>query len=186
MENKVFNAKNKGKLDSPKRREMLPPEETLLRFGLKEGDVVADVGCGTGYFSFPAYEITKSKVYAIDLSQEMLDYLSSKKTNELIDTVLSDGDNFKIDDGSASFTLLSTVLHEINETETFIDELARITSDNGTLGIIEWKYADTKMGPKLSHRLSIKQIEEMCDNHFTMTETFEINGAFTGIILKKK
>jgi len=186
MENKVFSAKNKEKLDSPKRREMLPPTATLLRFGLVEGDILADVGCGTGYFSFPAYEITKSNVYAIDLSQEMLDYLNSKKTNELIDTVLSVGDDFKIKDGAASFVLMSTVLHEIDQTESFIDEVARITANGGTLGIIEWKYADSEMGPKLSHRLSTKQIETICKKRFTITETFEINDQFIGIILKKK
>ncbi len=186
MDNKVFSAKNKAKLDSPKRRKMLPPKETLLKLGLVEGDVLADVGCGTGYFSFPAYEITKSKVYAIDLSQEMLDHLDSKKKNELIDTVLSVGDDFKIPDSSASFVLLSTVLHEIDQTESFIDEVARITSEGGTLGIIEWKYADTEMGPKLSHRLSIGQIENMCSKHFKITKTFGINDVFAGIILKKK
>jgi ubiquinone/menaquinone biosynthesis C-methylase UbiE len=42
--------------------------------GLDESDVVADIGCGVGYFSIPAVEIIKNsnKVYALDTSGEML------------------------------------------------------------------------------------------------------------------
>ena len=52
-----FDAKNKHKLDNEKRRELLPPDETLIKLGLHEGDIMADIGCGIGYFTIPASKI---------------------------------------------------------------------------------------------------------------------------------
>lgn len=49
-----FNVAQRHKLDNPRRREILPPEETLSSFGLPPGAIMADIGCGIGYFTFPA------------------------------------------------------------------------------------------------------------------------------------
>ena len=69
-----FDAKSKHKLDNHQRRELLPPERTLLLMGLREGDVMADIGCGIGYFTVPAADIVgnSGKVYGLDVSEEML------------------------------------------------------------------------------------------------------------------
>ena len=58
MDNKVFNPANKSKLDSPERYKILPPFKTLKIMCLKEDDIMIDIGCGTGYFTLPASEIT--------------------------------------------------------------------------------------------------------------------------------
>jgi len=44
-----FDIHQKKKLDSAERKKLLPPEETLKRFNFSIGDVIADIGCGTGY-----------------------------------------------------------------------------------------------------------------------------------------
>jgi hypothetical protein len=49
-----FDFKKKKHLDSKQRQKLLPPYELLAKFGLNNGKVVADIGAGTGYFSFPA------------------------------------------------------------------------------------------------------------------------------------
>ena len=69
-----FSAKDKSKLDNPERRKILPPPITLEKLYLQKGDIVADVGCGIGYFNIPAAVIVgeMGKVYAIDISEEML------------------------------------------------------------------------------------------------------------------
>lgn len=43
-----FDVKNKHKLDIEKRRELLPPEQTLISLHLQEEDIMADIGCGIG------------------------------------------------------------------------------------------------------------------------------------------
>jgi hypothetical protein len=49
-----FDVNNKNKLDNPKRREMLPIEKIFKIIGLRQGEHIADVGCGIGFFSIPA------------------------------------------------------------------------------------------------------------------------------------
>ena len=75
-----FDAKNKHKLDNETRRKMLPPEQTLLSLGLKEGDIMADIGCGIGYFAVPASKIVgkSGKVFAMDILPEMLEEVHVK------------------------------------------------------------------------------------------------------------
>ncbi len=70
-----FKVINKSKLDSPKRREVLPAKEILKTVGIKEADVVADIGCGIGFFTFPLSEAVGEEgiVYALDIEKEMLD-----------------------------------------------------------------------------------------------------------------
>ena len=61
-------------LDDPKRDAYQKPHEVLMALGLKEGDVVADIGAGTGYFSFHLAEHVgdKGRVYAVDISPDMI------------------------------------------------------------------------------------------------------------------
>lgn len=75
-----FNPENKGKLDNPERRKLLPPEEVLLELGLKKGQNMADIGCGIGYFTIPAGEIVgrEAKVYGVDILEEMLRELDQR------------------------------------------------------------------------------------------------------------
>ena len=75
-----FDIKNKQSLDNEKRREILPPYKTLIGLELKEGDTVADIGCGIGYFTFPAAEIVgeSGMIFAMDISAKMLEEVDQK------------------------------------------------------------------------------------------------------------
>ncbi len=51
--------------------------ELIDLFQLKDSDILVDFGCGTGIFAIEAAKIC-SKVYAVDVSKNMLDYASDK------------------------------------------------------------------------------------------------------------
>jgi precorrin-6B methylase 2 len=67
-----FDVSQKVKLDNPARRAILPPDETLGKLGLNAGEVMADIGCGIGYFTFPAAKMIGpgGRVYALDVAPE--------------------------------------------------------------------------------------------------------------------
>jgi len=75
-----FPLEMKKKLDSPERKKLFNSEKALSSLGIKAGMTVADIGCGTGFFSIPLASLVgkKGKVFAADISKEMLSDLRVK------------------------------------------------------------------------------------------------------------
>ena len=76
-DNHVFDPKHIDVLESEDRKDRQNPEEIIQLLNLKPTDVVADLGCGSGYFAIPLSRKVK-KVYGIDIQTEMLEYLEKK------------------------------------------------------------------------------------------------------------
>jgi len=149
-----FDVNNKSRLDTEERRRLLAPYETLAKLGYKKGDTMADIGCGTGIFTIPAAEICgeDTKIYAIDVSEEMLATVE-KRAREAgyhnIQTVKSDEYDFKLHDEAVNFVLICAVLHEIEDRIRFLRETARVCQAGGKIAIIEFNETNTGFGPPL-------------------------------------
>lgn len=189
-----FDVNNKNKLNNPKRKEMLPVNETLSVIGLKTGDKFADIGCGIGYFSIPAAEVIGSKgtVYALDVKKEMIEELDKKiEENKLenIRTVITDEYDFKLEDNSVSYAFMCTVLHEIEDRIKFINETKRILVDGGKIAVVEWIKKENSWGPQFSHRVDSSDIKKELKNcGFEEIYYVELNEYFyivTGTLLNR-
>jgi ubiquinone/menaquinone biosynthesis C-methylase UbiE len=179
-----FDVNNKGKLDNPKRREMLPVNKILEVIGLQSGDNLADIGCGIGYISIPATNLVgdTGMVYALDVNTEMLDELDKRivenKTDH-IQTILSEEYNFNLDDNSVSQALICTVIHEVDDRIKFLNETKRILNSNGKIAVIEWIKKESDWGPPVSHRIdSGEVIEELQQCGFKELEYIQFNEYF--------
>lgn len=160
----AFDPAERDKLDSPERRAELPPEQTLVKAGIKPGDVVLDVGCGTGYFTFPASRMVgpKGQVCAVDISGVMLAELRSKAASQgLFNIELHQSAHGKLSVPAAPYTLviLSDVLHEVDDKKAFLAEIAAAVRPGTKLSIIEWAKKETPKGPPLKDRLSEDEMQ---------------------------
>lgn len=184
-----FDPKKSKKLDSPWRREQLPPLATLKKIGVNSGMDIADIGCGIGYFSFPSIELIgkKNKVYALDTEMAMLDYMKERIDEENISNiklVKTEEYDLKINDNSVDFALLVNVLHEIEDKERFLKEAKRVLRYGGKLAVIEWKKEKTDKGPPENHRISIEDIKDFLGNiNFKVIDDMEISSYYYGVIL---
>lgn len=73
-----------GALEDPKRDEYQKPHEVLSALKLRPGEVVADIGAGSGYFTFRlAHHVgAKGKVYAVDVSPDMIRHVNAFATRK--------------------------------------------------------------------------------------------------------
>ncbi len=125
------------------RRGSPPAEQTLTYLGLGPGQVVADVGCGPGFFTLPAAKIVAPNglVYAIDVEPRMLELVQARATAENLAHVevrSGNGDRIPLDDSTANLTLCALVLHDVEDRLGLVRELARVTRPNGRIAIVEW------------------------------------------------
>lgn len=185
-----FDAGNKSKLDSEWRRKSLPPELTLEKLGLDTEDILADIGCGIGYFTIPAAKILNpgNIIYALDTSAVMLEGLKERALESGVSniiTIQTEEYDLKLPDEVISFGLLVNVFHEIEEKQKFIQEIKRVLKPEGCLAIIEWKKESMEMGPPVSHRLSAEEIITILEReNFKPYSKMEINGTYTALVFK--
>ncbi|MDK2829273.1 class I SAM-dependent methyltransferase [Clostridium beijerinckii] len=186
-----FDPKNKHKLDNEKRRDMLPPEQTLINLNLHEGDIMADIGCGIGYFTIPAAKIVGDggKIYALDILPEMLkdvDIKIKENTISNVETILTEENNLKLDDNKVSIAFISNVLHEADQKEEFLNEIKRIISPKGRIAVVEWQKINSQYGPPIDHRLDksdlIKILEKL---NFSNISAIDIGENFYGLTAEK-
>ena len=107
-------------LEREGREEFQKPQQVMEAFELRPGMKVADVGCGSGYFTVKvASEIgPEGKVWAIDAWQDMLDYLERRlliEGLENVELVKVERDDPQIPDGSADLILMVDVYHYIKD-----------------------------------------------------------------------
>ncbi len=176
-----FDPKNKEKLNSKERREKLPPEIILQKAGLQSGDYMIDIGCGVGYFSIPAAEMVKAKgkVYALDTSEEMTEFLTAELNTsgiENVEVLKSTEYGFPLAGETGDMLLMSMVLHEVENKKRFLQEARRTLKPSGKILIIEWDKKETEQGPPLKHRLDTRETKSyLLQAGFNNPETIELH-----------
>lgn len=166
------------KLENPDRIQELNPVQTLIRIGLRDGLTVADIGAGSGVFTLPAARITSGTVHVLEISDEMLEYIAGKAQNEniaSIELVKVESDHLDLADHTIDIALMATVMHELPDRGSMLDEVKRTLKEAGRLAVIEFHKRDTPMGPPLGRRLDREALaDEVEQRGFTLVDSFEL------------
>jgi SAM-dependent methyltransferase len=105
-----------------------------LEVGLKDADLILDVGCGPGMVTRDIAHLTKGKVIAIDGSEDMIkvakDVLKVYKNVELR---VSDAENLPFDDNMFDIVTCNLLLMWANNPQKVVNEMARVTKPGGTV-----------------------------------------------------
>lgn len=174
-------------LEDEGRKEFLPAEKILEKIGAREGVKLADIGCGTGYFSIPASKLVGGgEVYAIDMQAEMLELLRKKAKNKKnIVIVKSTEDAIPLRDEVVDIAFMGDVLHELEGAGT-LREAYRILKRGGILAAVDWRKEEMEAGPPVEERLSLEAAKMKVENAgFTMLESFDVPPYHHGIMARK-
>ena len=173
------------KLENKKRVDELSPKNTLKEIGLKKSHHFADIGAGTGIFTFAANEITDGNIYSVDTSDDARSILTKRKQELNAKNINIIDDISKIEDKVCDFALICTVLHEVDDINKMLKQIKRILKSDGTLAIIEFHKNKTPIGPPENHRLSKAEIQAFLkENDFKYEKTKNLGENFYLITAK--
>ena len=167
-------------LDSDERLSWNNPAEIVAAVGIARGARVAEIGCGTGWFTFEIEAAIRPRgmVYALDKLPAMLQILETKRRNYERVLTLPCGENeFELDSGEVDVVFHANVLHETQEPEKHLREAYRVLKNGGRMIVIEWNWADeeSQPGPPNTIRLEPQTTRELLENAgFEVTETADV------------
>ncbi|MCR4408281.1 MAG: methyltransferase domain-containing protein [Anaerolineae bacterium] len=156
-----FNPQHHHTLVSPQRQARWDPPRFLARLGLQQGQTVLDLGCGPGFWTIPLAELVgpTGKVWALDVSQEMLDALAARNPPPQVHPLCAKLPTIDLPDDEVDLAWGAFVYHEVEPPQRLAVELRRVTKPDGRVIILEWR-PDAKHddGPPRAHRLSPRQL----------------------------
>lgn len=140
--------------------------QALKNMDLKPGEVIADIGAGSGYYSFRMAErVSKGKVLAVDLQPEMLDIMRQKiKRNKVKNVELIQGQeaNPNLAPQSVDMVLMVDVYHELSYPKEMMEQIVAALKPGGRFILLEYRMEDPKVPIKRLHKMSLKQaVKEM-------------------------
>jgi len=156
-------------LDDPARDEYQMPEEVVRALALRQGETVADIGSGTGYFSLRlARAVGESgRVYAVDVSPDMVRHLNRRLRDAGITnvvTVLAEPDDPLLADRSVDRFVVVNTWHHIENQPDYLAKMKRMLRPGGQVVHIDFQKRETPVGPSLEHKIArddlVAQMEE--------------------------
>jgi precorrin-6B methylase 2 len=153
-----------GWLERPEREQEEAPTIAIRALGLKPGQVVADIGAGSGYYTVRmAREVGPTgKVIATDIQPGMLDILRRRIRNEgvsNVELVLGTADDPKLPDRSIDLALMVDVYHELSAPQTFVRRLRTALKPDGRLVLLEFRKEDSRIPIRPEHKMSIAEVK---------------------------
>jgi cyclopropane fatty-acyl-phospholipid synthase-like methyltransferase len=157
-----------GSLDDPQRDAYQKPQEVLAALNLKPGEVIADIGAGSGYFTFrlARHVSERGKVYAVDVSPDMILHINRairdlKATNVI--SILADPDDPLLPERSVNRFFICDVWHHVENQSKYLAVMKKMLKPGGEVVMIDFHKKETPAGPPLKMRIArealIKQME---------------------------
>ena len=140
------------KYEDPSRTEWQNPELVLEKLGNLDGKTVADLGAGSGYFTFRMAQ-TAEKIIAIDIDPRFLSYIEERKKEfpeNLADKIVSRltaEDNPSLQKNEVDVVLLVNTFHYIQNRSEYFKKVKNGLKNNGFLVIVDVKNPNAPLGP---------------------------------------
>ena len=157
-----------GALEDPKRDAYQKPQEVMGALGLKAGEVIADIGAGSGYFTFRlAHQVgDRGKVYAVDVSSDMIRHIN-RRIRELkaknVVSILADPDDPLLPEASVNRFFFSDSWHHIENQTKYLSLLKKMLKPGGEIIMIDFHKKELPVGPPMQMKIAredlIKQME---------------------------
>ena len=160
-------------------------------------NVIADIGCGTGYFFellIKKYKKKNLKFYGIDPAKGMLEIASKKITDKRTKFIKGSFEKIPLKTKSVDKIISTLALHWVESIDSSIKELKRVLKPNGSINVlmiesndgkefkklifkVMKKYLSKKQifnAAKLINRITKKELRKKFSKHFDLKKEFNL------------
>jgi len=164
-------------LERGNREDEESPSLALQLMDLQPDEVIADIGAGSGYYSFRlAKLIPEGQVIAVDIQAEMIDYLNQQKQSQGVMNVTahqSEIDHTCLDPESIDSALMVDAYHEFSHPHEMLRSLHEALRPGGRIILLEYRAEDPTVPIKPLHKMTEAQVKrELAASGFTWENTY--------------
>ena len=157
----VMGHQGMGWLERAEREAEEAPSKALAAIDISPDTVIADIGAGSGYYSFRLSPmVPEGKVIAVDIQQEMVDHISKKAAVQLIQNVephLGAIDDVKLEPASIDAALMVDAYHEFSHPQEMLASLHQALRPGGRIFLLEYRAEDANVPIKPLHKMTEAQ-----------------------------
>jgi len=146
-------------LEDPKRDEYQKPHEVIMALDLKEGERIADIGAGSGYFAFRlARHVGETgRVFAVDISPDMILHMNRAIRDmgiRNVTTILAPPDDPLLADNSIDRFFICDTWHHIENQTKYLELMKKMLKPSGQVIMIDFQKRELPVGPPLEMKIT--------------------------------
>ena len=169
------------------------PSVVSSHFHIRNGDTVADIGAGSGYFLETLSNLVgpEGKLYAVDVQRSLVEAmgdLARTKNLNNVEVIWGDCDEAngsKIPTDVADVAILVNTLFQFEKKDDALEELKRILRPGGKLFIIDWLESFSGLGPQPDQVVTATTAKDLATNAgFTFDRDFDAGDHHYGLAFR--
>lgn len=169
------------------------PKLVATHFHLREGDVVADFGAGSGYFTEILSELVGKEgvVHACEIQKNLIEAvgdLARRKNLENVDIHwcdLEEPNGSKLGAGSLDAAILVNTLFQLEDKDTALEEIRRTLRRGGKFFVIDWSESFGGLGPQQSEVVTKEDAKMIVEKHgLTLEREFDAGDHHYGLAFR--
>jgi ubiquinone/menaquinone biosynthesis C-methylase UbiE len=170
------------------------PNMVVTHFHIREGDIVADFGAGSGYFVEALARLVgqSGRVYACEIQRELVEKLGALVRSKglfAVDPIWCDMETergVKIADGVLDVAIMVNTLFQLEQKEVALKEVARTMRSGGKFFIIDWSESFGGLGPQPGDVVTSVQAKAIAEaSGFVYERTFDAGDHHYGIAFRR-
>ena len=162
-------------LDDPKRDAYQKPHEVMEALAFKPGEIVADIGTGSGYFTFRVAQHVgpNGRVYAVDVNPDMIKHVQ-KRMGELqvtnVTPILARPNDPQLPEPADRF-LIVDVWHHIEDQAGYLALMKKLLKPGGQVVMIDFQKRELPVGPPIAMKIAREDLlKQMQANGFELAK----------------
>lgn len=170
------------------------PDVVTTHFHLREGDVVADFGAGSGFFLRPLSKAVGENglVYACEIQKVLVEKLGELAGLQGLGNIhplwcdLEEPNGIKINDQELDAAILVNTLFLFEQKEVAIKEMARTIRSGGKFFVIDWTESFAGMGPQAERVVTATEATALMEsNGFVFEHEYPAGDHHYGLAFRK-